>query len=78
MLALESLAMRASTFFLLAVIVTSSARAQEQTQTESAPRTDGTSETQKPELTRRSLPTDTFKPSEEISEDYPVPFPVDI
>lgn len=30
------------------------------------------------EYTRRSLPADTFKPSEEISEDYPVPFPVDI
>lgn len=33
---------------------------------------------EKPEYTRRSLPADTFKPSEEISEDFPVPFPVDI
>lgn len=32
----------------------------------------------KPEYSRRSLPADTFKPSEEISEDFPVPFPVDI
>lgn len=32
----------------------------------------------RPEFTRRSLPSDTFKPSEEISEDFPVPFPVDI
>jgi hypothetical protein len=31
-----------------------------------------------PEYSHRSLPADTFKPSEEISEDYPVPFPVDI
>ncbi|TDJ69454.1 MAG: hypothetical protein E2O35_01305 [Proteobacteria bacterium] len=31
-----------------------------------------------PEHTRRSLPADTFKPSEEISEDFSVPFPVDI
>jgi len=33
---------------------------------------------EKPELTRRALPTDTFKPSEQVSEDFPVPFPVDI
>ncbi|HCU88405.1 MAG TPA: hypothetical protein DGR97_00585 [Gammaproteobacteria bacterium] len=33
---------------------------------------------EKPEYTRRSLPADTFRPSEEISEDFPVPFPVDI
>ena len=32
----------------------------------------------KPELTRRALPADTFRPTEEISEDFPVPFPVDI
>lgn len=31
-----------------------------------------------PEHQLRSLPDDTFKPSEEISEDFPVPFPVDI
>ena len=34
--------------------------------------------TAKPEYSRRALPADTFKPSEEISEDFPVPFPVDI
>ncbi len=33
---------------------------------------------ERPEFTRRSLPSDTFKPTEEISEDFPVPFPVDI
>lgn len=26
----------------------------------------------------KKLPNDTFKPSEKISEDFPVPFPVDI
>ncbi|MCB1749879.1 MAG: hypothetical protein KDK06_22095 [Gammaproteobacteria bacterium] len=31
-----------------------------------------------PEHRFRPLPEDTFKPSEEISEDFPVPFPVDI
>ena len=35
-------------------------------------------ESEKPELTRRSLPTDTLNPSEKVSEDFPVPFPVDI
>jgi hypothetical protein len=35
-------------------------------------------ETKKPEYSRRKLPADTFKPSEEISEDFAVPFPVDI
>ena len=50
-------------------------------QTESDPADDrGSPETEaeKPEHNRRSLPADTFKPSEEISEDFPVPFPVDI
>ena len=32
----------------------------------------------RPEYRQRSLPADTFTPSEEISEDFPVPFPVDI
>ena len=27
---------------------------------------------------RRSLPEDDFRPSERVSEDYPVPFPTDI
>lgn len=31
-----------------------------------------------PEHRVRPLPSDTFKPSEDISEDFPVPFPVDI
>ena len=32
----------------------------------------------KPEHRVRPLSADTFKPTEEISEDYPVPFPTDI
>lgn len=31
-----------------------------------------------PEYRTRSLPTDTFRPSEEVSEDFAVPFPADI
>ena len=31
-----------------------------------------------PEHRARPLPADAFKPSEEISEDFPVPMPVDI
>lgn len=31
-----------------------------------------------PEYRVKALPTDTFKPSEEVSEDHPVPFPADI
>lgn len=34
--------------------------------------------TERPEYRARSLPTDTFKPSEQVQEDYPVPFPEDI
>ena len=32
----------------------------------------------RPEYNPKKLPNDTFKPSEKISEDFPVPFPVDI
>lgn len=78
MLALESPVMRASSIFFLGVVVTCSFCVQAQTPTQSPPPREGTTEKEKPELTRRSLPTDTFKPSEEISEDFPVPFPVDI
>ncbi len=35
-------------------------------------------ESELPEYRTKSLPTDTFKPSEEVSEDYAVPFPADI
>ena len=32
----------------------------------------------RPEYRTRSLPTDTFTPSEKVQEDFPVPFPEDI
>lgn len=49
------------------------AQAAEEDQPES-----NTNASPRPENTPRPLPADTFKPSEEISEDFPVPFPVDI
>jgi len=35
-------------------------------------------DTERPEYRARALPTDTFKPSEQVSEDFAVPFPADI
>lgn len=35
-------------------------------------------DTERPEYRTRALPTDTFKPSEQVSEDYAIPFPADI
>ena len=32
----------------------------------------------RPEYRARSLPNDTFTPSEKVQEDFPVPFPEDI
>jgi hypothetical protein len=32
----------------------------------------------RPEERKSSIPNDTFSPSENVSEDYPVPFPTDI
>jgi hypothetical protein len=32
----------------------------------------------RPEYRVRSLPSDTFNPSEKVQEDFPVPFPEDI
>jgi hypothetical protein len=33
---------------------------------------------ERPEYRARALPSDTFKPSEQVSEDYAIPFPADI
>lgn len=33
---------------------------------------------ERPEYRARELPKDTFKPSEKVQEDFPVPFPEDI
>jgi hypothetical protein len=38
----------------------------------------GAPEPERPEYRARSLPSDTFKPSEKVQEDFPVPFPEDI
>ncbi len=38
----------------------------------------GDQATARPEHRQRRLPDDVFKPSEEVGEDHPVPFPVDI
>ena len=35
-------------------------------------------DTERPEYRARPLPSDTFKPSEKVQEDFPVPFPEDI
>jgi hypothetical protein len=64
---------------LLAVFAAAPAPAQEQQgDVESYERARQLEEKDKPELRTRRLPADTFKPSETISEDFPVPFPVDI
>lgn len=55
----------------LAATLGGAAAAQEEAEAEKDPQ-------KRPENTLRPLPADTFKPSEEISEDFPVPFPVDI
>ncbi len=51
-------------------------------ETPSAPATPPSAESSataaQPEYRAHALPTDTFKPSEEVSEDYAIPFPADI
>lgn len=50
----------------------------QQGQTAAPPPGDGAPEPERPEYRARSLPSDTFKPSEKVQEDFPVPFPEDI
>jgi hypothetical protein len=47
-------------------------------ETESYQPSDGTQARTLPEYQIKPLPNDTFKPSEKVSEDFPVTFPVDI
>jgi hypothetical protein len=54
------------------------AGAQAQTDPQKGRKAPPAAERENPEYSRRTLPADTFKPSEEISEDFAVPFPVDI
>jgi len=68
--------------FMLAAVLSLSlgvASAQEPVQQDANPGSSNrNADSERPEFTRRTLPSDTFKPTEEISEDFPVPFPVDI
>jgi hypothetical protein len=63
--------------FLLCSVCGASAWAQ-QGQTAAPPPGSGQAESERPEYRARSLPSDTFKPSEKVQEDFPVPFPEDI
>ena len=47
-------------------------------QSSSAPSTEEPATGNGPEYRTRAMPTDTFKPSEKVSEDYPIAFPADI
>ena len=66
-----------SLLLLQILTVASTARAEQTTPTAPAPAAGGEPAAQ-PEYRTRALPTDTFKPSEQVSEDYAVPFPADI
>jgi hypothetical protein len=50
----------------------------QQGQAAAPPAGTGQAEPERPEYRARSLPSDTFKPSEKVQEDFPVPFPEDI
>ncbi len=50
----------------------------QQGQAAAPPPGSGEPEPERPEYRARSLPSDTFKPSEKVQEDFPVPFPEDI
>ena len=47
-------------------------------QSSSAPSTKEPAAGSGPEYRTRAMPTDTFNPSEKVSEDYPIAFPADI
>ena len=66
----------ATTLAFLCCFVATASMAQEQ----QAPREEPPpiSSSGRPEYAKKKLPNETFKPSEKISEDFPVPFPVDI
>jgi|GEM_PF-1312906 len=63
--------------FVLCSACAASAWAQ-QGQAAAPPPGSGEPEPERPEYRARSLPSDTFKPSEKVQEDFPVPFPEDI
>jgi hypothetical protein len=63
--------------FILCTCCVASAWSQ-QGQTAAPPPGAGAPKQERPEYRARSLPSDTFKPSEKVQEDFPVPFPEDI
>ena len=65
-----------TTSALLCFFVATAGMAQEQLAPSEAP--PPLSSSGRPEYATKKLPNETFKPSEKISEDFPVPFPVDI
>ncbi len=64
-------------FLLCTLVAVAPAQSQSQTNPKDKDEVPDT-KNENPEYRRRSLPADTFKPSEEVSEDFAVPFPVDI
>lgn len=63
---------------LLAALAVAPGLAQAQAAQQQPPPGPPTALPDQPEYRVKALPTDTFKPSEEVSEDHPVPFPADI
>ncbi|MSR15381.1 MAG: hypothetical protein EXR86_12625 [Gammaproteobacteria bacterium] len=63
---------------LFALAMTQTSFAQQTPQPAQAPPPASEPAPEGPSYRARSLPTDTFKPSERVSEDYPVAFPADI
>lgn len=63
---------------IFSLVLTTSVRAQQSDSEEAPAPISQAAERDGAEYKFRPLPADTFKPSEKISEDYPVPFPVDI
>lgn len=61
--------------FLCFFVATASMAQEQQVPSEEPP---PISSSGRPEYAKKKLPNETFKPSEKISEDFPVPFPVDI
>lgn len=60
-----------------AVMALAGAWAQAQ-QTPATPPPPPAANQERPEYRARALPSDTFKPSEQVQEDFPIPFPEDI
>ncbi len=63
---------------LVSLVLSPAAFAQQTPQPPPAPAPPPETAPEGPGYRARALPTDTFKPSEQVSEDYPVVFPADI